>query len=73
MDQLKYWKGKGFHIALNTISSGQWVLVVDCDPVNEWGRPGGRDFGLVHQITRFVSLPCDTPEDCIKAAMEVLQ
>jgi hypothetical protein len=72
MEQLKYWKDKGYYISLDVVRGRQWILVVGTEPVNDW-QDRGYDLGLINQRVRFVSLPCDTPEECIKAAMEVLR
>lgn len=73
MEQLKYWREKGYHVSLDTIAEGKWALVVGSDPVHDWAMRGGYDMGMARQVVRFVSLPYDTPEECIKAAMEVLR
>lgn len=73
MEQLKCWRDKGYHVALDTVGSDrQWVLIIGTESPHDFAMRG-YDLALMRQMVRFVSLPMDTIDECIKAAMEVIK
>lgn len=63
------WQRRGFHPELHSATNGQWVLVLSTD---HWSKRDP-DQMSTHMGFRYNSDPCPTPQESIRATMEVFR
>lgn len=69
-EQLLRWREMGYHPKLDSALNDKWVLVFDTEHWASRGRPDEHSYKMgLH----FATGPCDTPQDAIRAAMEIIR
>jgi hypothetical protein len=68
-ERILFWQAKGYHPELHTAMNDQWVLILSTDHwTSDSINQRSRQMGL-----KYVTEPCPTPQDAIRAAMEHIQ
>lgn len=69
-EQLVTWQKRGLIPELHSVGNDKWVLLLSTD---HWSVRSDFDEHDRRMRLKFVTDPCDTPQDAIRAAMEMIR